>query len=181
MDKAPQEPIFERLKRKEKGAFTEIYTQYFYTCTKSIINDSGDINDAREVFQEALFSLVLKLQNPNFVIKHSVKGYLSRSCFYIWIKAKQDRRKQMSAGYSIIVNEQHDFIELEEEDTKESLRVKMYQCIKKLGNKCNQLLMLSFFEKKSDADIALIMAYQKGFVKQKRYRCVEQLRKCVNS
>jgi len=44
---------------------------------------------------------------------------------------------------------------------------------------CRQVLTLSFFEKRSGAEIAQQLDYTEAFVKVKKHRCLEYLRKTV--
>ncbi len=52
-------------------------------------------------------------------------------------------------------------------------------CLELLEEDCNRLLRFSFFEKRTQSEIAAQMGYSEAFVKVKKYRCLEYLRKKV--
>lgn len=179
----PDIPLTQKLKSKDKTALKEIYQQYFAPCARIVLKDGGSNEDAREVFQEAVFSLLMKLENEDFVIQSNLKGYLSQSCFNIWVKHKRRGRKFISeADLSMKIETVDDGkrIMLEKEKEEEQY-TQMYTCLNKLSENCNTLLKLSFFKKMKDEDIARQMEYKTGFVKQKRMRCMRSLRICMGA
>lgn len=52
-------------------------------------------------------------------------------------------------------------------------------CFQKLDLSCRQMLDLSIFQKKTHSEIAQIMNIAEGFVRVKRFRCLQYLRKCL--
>lgn len=50
-----------------------------------------------------------------------------------------------------------------------------------LEDDCREVLRLSFYEKLPQAEIAQVMGYSDSFVKVKKHRCLEYLRKQVKT
>ncbi len=151
--------ILNRLKQRDRTAIKAIYKAYFDDCARVVYKHGGTKEDAREVFQQTMFSLVMKLENENFMIKSNLKGYLMQSCFNIWIKAKQHNRKYMPtekipATAQAIDTTKEDLEQIRE---KEKDYLKLYACLKPLSPECRKLLELSFFKKKTDEEIASSM------------------------
>ena len=166
------------IRKGDQRAIKEIYKKLFRPCCYPVFNDKGSLDDAREVFQEAFISLLAKLKDPDFVIKSSLQAYLRQSCFHIWLKMRRKSRRQSNTDPNemIIADDQSD---LEAKKIKEDRIDKLNSCIKKAPDKCRQLLQLYFFEKKKDKEIAPIMGYSEDFVKNKRRRCINGLKKCA--
>ncbi len=172
--------LLKRLKEREDSAIKSLYTNAFKSCAKVVLKDGGTMEDAREIFQEAIYSLIVKLENPDFSIKSNVNAYLYRSCFNLWVISKRKARRYSSIDASPFELED-DTADFDFKTAQEERYNQLYACLGKASAECQQLLKLTYFEKKSDAEIAPIMNYSKGFVKNKRRRCVQALRACVQA
>lgn len=170
--------LLDRLRRKDNEAIEKLYKSGIKSCASLVMKDGGTLEDAREVLQEALFSLIIKLENPDFKIKSNVNGYLYRTCFNIWVASKKKARRNISIDASPFEIED-DISDVDFKNNQEQRYKQMYKCLEKISSECQQLLKFTFFEKKSDAEIAPIMNYKVGFVKNKRRRCLKALRTCV--
>ncbi|MEL6922858.1 MAG: sigma-70 family RNA polymerase sigma factor, partial [Bacteroidota bacterium] len=167
-----------RIRRGESKAVKELYEQTFDSSARVVLRDGGSFQDAEEVFQEAVFSLMIKLERPEFRVRSSLKSYLSQSCFNIWVKTKRAQRLlqdlEITPLNQLVSEDNVDAL-----TEKEQRFLQMEACLDKASAACQRLLRLTFFEKKSDEEIAPILNYSKQFVKNKRRRCMEALRKCM--
>ena len=169
--------LLQRLNARDQGAVEEIYRQYFTPCAKVVLNHGGSVDDAREAFQETLFSLAIKLQNPAFSIKSNLGGYLSRSCYYIWVKTKTERLKTVSPENA--PESPSPPSQLIEKNEQERRYEKMYHCMGKMNIDQRKLLQLTYFQNKKDKEIARLLDLSVEYVKNKRRRCMISLRKCM--
>lgn len=169
--------LIEQLRRKEKAAVKKLYETNFRNCVKMVVNDKGTFTDAEEVFQSAIFSLLLKLEDPNFTIKSSLFGYIKQTCFNIWIKTKTKNRKNVELDSRLEVVEESNT--LHESAQKDAQLLKMRQCLKKATDTCRQLLEYTFFEKLSDKEVAPLMGLKLNYVRVKRNRCIAAMKKCM--
>jgi len=170
------------LRNRDKNAIAQVFEEYFKPCAKVVLKDGGTVDDAREVFHQVIYSLIKKLETPDFTIKSNLKGYLYQSCFNQWVGTKRERRKYDSIDndkLSTIPDESLDVIA--EKQKQEELYEAMQECIKQLNPKCQQGLELFFYKKKSDKEIAEIMSFSVKYVKQHRRRCIGELKQCMGA
>ena len=169
--------LIEQLRRKEKEAVKKLYDMNFRNCVKMVLSDKGTFSDAEEVFQSAIYSLILKLENPDFTIKSSLFGYIKQTCFNIWVKTKVKNQKkvELDPRMEILDEATTPYIAAQ----KDATMLKMRQCLKKVTDSCRQLLEYTFFEKLSDKEIAPLMGLQLNFVRVKRHRCIAAMKKCM--
>ena len=173
-----QKIALEKIRAGDRLATKKLYAQLFRPCTYPVFNNGGNMEDAKEVFQEAFVSLLTKLKDPTFSVKVSLKAYLRQTCFNIWVGKKRATIKESpvdTSEYDIA----EDTSELDIKNLKEEQFKLMYACLKKSSDECQQLLRLFFYEKKRDKEIATIMNYEAGFVRNKRRRCLNSLRECM--
>lgn len=166
-----------RIRQKDKKVVQELYEAHYKPCSAIILRDGGTVEDAREVFQEALFSLLVKAQNPDFSIRSNLKGYLYRTCFNIWVKMKREQRKYESTDK--VLNDLPDQDGIPEKQEQEERYLLLNDCIKKASPACQKLLELSYYTDMIDEKIAEAMNYTKLFVRNKRRRCMKALRACM--
>ena len=179
---ARDEQLLNGIRNKDRGAITELFTEYFKPCAKTVLKDGGTIDDAREVFQEVLFSLMTRIDSPDFTIKSNLSGYLYQSCFYQWVATKRKQRKYIPTEDKVLVTIPDDGEAIiAEKQEKEALYEAMEGCMRTLNLECQQGLNLFFYEKKRDKEIAGIMGYTTAYVKQHRSRCMKKLKKCMAS
>ncbi len=179
-DKSSDDQLMERLRHRDPHAIEQVYLQSFDRCAKVVLGDGGNKEDAKEVFQEAIFSLIIKLKNPEFAIKSNVGAYLRQSCFNIWVHAKRRARKLQVIDAGLIQMTEETSMD-EEKSALEEKYERLYACLRKLTDACQRILDLSYYQKKKDKEIALLMDYTPEFVKNKRRRCMQSLRKYMTA
>ena len=175
-----QSKLLDQVRAGNRSATKKLYQQLFRPCSYPVFSDNGDVEDAKEVFQEAFVSLLVKLKDPTFKVKSNLQGYLKQACFNIWVKKKRERRKENPLDTTEMdVPDDQDDLQLKE--AREEQFEQMYKCLSKSSEDCQKLLRLFFYEKKRDKEIAEIMNYGVSFVRNKRQRCIKALRKCMDT
>lgn len=172
-----EEALLKNLVLHKKETITQVYQAYFKPCAQVVLRDGGLIDDAREVFQEAIYSLMLKLEDKDFSIRSNLKAYLNQSCFNIWVATKRKRRR-LKAIESVgeIESEEENTTQQQQNEKRYEL---MYEEIKKLSNECQDSIRLFYLEDKEDKEIAPLLNYTLQFVRQKRRRCMDKLKKRI--
>ena len=177
------DPIFlQQLQRGESKAIKELYNIAYASCANMIINNSGSDDDARDLFQEALLVFIKKLQNPDFELTAQPKTYLYAVCRNLWLKQLQKRKKTKG---SIQIDDPNNLIPLVHVDgleEKQEMEVKfelISDILAQLNSDCKQLLISFYYKKMPLKEIAQIMEYSSGFVKVKKKRCMDSLKKKV--
>lgn len=175
-----REQFFKRLRQGEHQAMLQVYEEAFDYCASHILKNSGNIEDAKDIFQEVLLVFLKKLKDENFVIEHDLKAYLYKITKNLWLKRLNAHKKN---GLYLVLDEPTSKINPAEEDTqtankeKEERHQKLRQALQQLGAACKQLLHYTFFDKRSNQEIADMMGYSSNnFISQKRIRCIRQLK-----
>jgi len=178
-DKEGQQTFIINIRKGDRQAITKLYELAFQYCASFVTKNSGTQEDAKDIFQEALFALIKKLRTEDFTIEHDVKAYLYVITRNLWLKKLRTDKKK---GLQLIMDEPDSPIQLiteeewPEKKVLEARQQKLYTALQQLKEACRQLLTFTFFEKLGDQAIANKMGYAYTFVPQKRRRCIASLK-----
>lgn len=160
----------------------KLYDDYFHYATAFVGNNGGELDDRKEIFQEALIALYSAALNPDFVIKTKVKFYLAGIVHNLWVNELENRKKTAilkqirKAEVSNTLDDDFQQI-LKEKIYLEEQYGKLDLALNSLGEDCKTLIDYTFFEKLKDKEISPLMNYSLEFVRQKRSRCLKKLKK----
>lgn len=172
-----------KLKTGNETAFRELYKSVFPPCSNLIINNSGTMNDARDIFQESLMILVKNLRKEGFELSCGIKTYLYSIMRNLWLKRLNKKNK---GGLSLVMDDPSDteYIliqedELEEKQEKEKQLDIVAEILKDFKEDCRKVLTAFYFKKQSMKEIAAAMDYTNQFIRVKKVRCMDALKKKV--
>lgn len=174
------EELISRIKNKEYGKLTKYLYRYFPVIKKFIIRNSGNKQDAEDVFQDALIILFNKMNSDSFKLTSSLDTYLFGISKNLWYD--QLRRKSKYAGgvdMKWMIESEASYQETMEEDKKIQLAI---EAVSALGSRCKDLLTLFYFKKWSMNDIAKKLEFSsEQIAKNQKYRCIEKAKEIYSS
>ncbi len=157
----------------------QIYTQYFDSIAQYILNNKGTIDDAKDVFQDAMMVIYEKTQQPDFVLQYGLHTFLYTICRNVWLKKlRKKSNKEVSLPEQLELISEDTFEEEILWRAKESLYREKF---KLLGANCQQVLQ-SFLKGMSMENIAKQMGFSSiGYAKKRKYKCKNQLLKLIQA
>ena len=96
--------IEEGFRQGNQARILELYEQYSEQLIKWIQNNNGSRSDAEEIFQESMCVLVLKANNPDFVLRCPIGAYLYAIWRNMWLKELENRKRKMDIESSDLDN-----------------------------------------------------------------------------
>jgi RNA polymerase sigma factor (sigma-70 family) len=169
--------LLEGLAKGDKNAVEAIYRENYVTIQSFIINNNGSVDEARDIFQEAMVVLYEKSKDSTFSLTCLLKTYLYSISRRIWLKRLQHLNR-----YSAQVESFEEIIPVEEEIEEHEKRnddfTLMEQAMGKIGEPCKSLLDAYYMQKKSMLDIAANFGYTNADnAKTQKYKCLVRLKK----
>lgn len=171
----PDQKYIDGLAANDSTVIQSIYKKYVPKVVMFIMNNSGDRDHAQDVIQEVLILLFNQAKANSLQLTCPFDAYFFLLCKRKWLN---ELKKTSNKGVTIIedaVSINESALELigqtEEFDEKQQLFDTMFQ---KLGDKCRELLKLSF-EIKSMEEVAEKLNVTYGYVRKKKSLCVGQL------
>jgi len=167
------EQIINGILNRDQQVLKEIYNLYFPYVKRFILDNNGDPQNAKDVFQEAIILIYRKIKNGNFEINSSFKTYIYSVSRFIWLKQLEKERNDKQNKENYVAYEQiEDFVD----EYKKNKEYRLYQHhFKRLGEDCQKLLRM-FYQKVPLSVIAKELGYDGSmYIKRKKFKCKEQL------
>ncbi len=156
---------------KEK-AFVRIY-KYFPKVLRFVCKYGGTKEEAKDVFQEALFIFYKKANTPDFTLTASIETYIFSICKYLWKDQLKKKNRFTNTFEEAFLQDEtisEDF-HLQEEATYQLAE----KALQSLGDKCLKLLSLFYIKKKKMREIAELLGFtSESSAKTQKYKCLER-------
>jgi RNA polymerase sigma factor (sigma-70 family) len=143
------------------------------------MRNSGDEDDALDVFQDGIVCLCKHIKQGKFNEKYEVSAFLYSVSRNIWINKVKKEKRIVKLKQNADVEEDYDFSNDIITDQKANT---IREVIKQLGEKCYQLLQYAFYQRRSNTEICEIMGFSTlNAVKTQKYKCKQKLIALVES
>lgn len=169
--------LLKGLAGSDKNAVEAIYRDNYNMIQSFVLNNNGSVDDARDIFQEAMVVLYEKAKDTTFSLNCQIKTYVYSVCRRLWLKRLQQLNKystQIEGIEEIVPVEE----ELEDHEKRNADFILMEHAMGKIGEPCKSLLDAYYLQKKSMQDIAGDFGYTNADnAKTQKYKCLVRLKK----
>ena len=169
--------ILEGLAQNDRQSIEIIYREQFAMIQAFILNNGGNSEEAKDIFQEVMIVLYEKAVSGSFELSCLLKTYIYSVCRRLWLK-----RLQQIKRYRILEENREDTIPVEEEMESHEKRnadyLLMENALGRIGEPCKRLLEAYYIQKKNMQDIAESFGYTNADnAKTQKYKCLMRLKK----
>lgn len=180
----PDQELVENLRSGQRvdEMIRSIYRNNFDSLTWYVMNNSGNRQDAEDVFQEVVVTFIGLVQKNKFRGESTVKTFLYSLSRHIWLNELKKRGRALAReekyekAQDRVVQDTSEYI-AERENKNEITRL-----VGKLGENCQQILLLFYYENWPMKQILETMHYENEQVlRNKKYKCLKQLEQLLNS
>lgn len=172
------EALLKALRNSEPAAFESLYHQYFRMVAKQAHDQGGGSNEVEDLFQEVLFILVRKVRDPEFQLSSKLSTFLFAIARNLLLK-KAGKKPDLELDNSVLSKLEKEMDDPTDREIWEDQLNVVVGNLELMEDGCQTLLRMTFFEKRSHAEVAEELGYKESFVKVKKHRCLEYLRKAV--
>ena len=167
--------IVEKIRERDRKSLISIYKDAYPMMEKYIISNSGSKADAQDLFQDAMYVLIKKVENPDFTLTSKVSTFLFGIGKNLWLK--QLTKHKIDAVD--LQRESEMDQEIDEKDFHQLTRVRrMKECLIALGEPCRTILEQFYFLKTPMKRIAEMLHYTNANnAKNQKYKCLVRLKK----
>ena len=169
--------LLKGLAGNDKNSIESIYRENYGTIQTFVLNNNGSVDDARDIFQEAMIVLYEKVGMDSFSLNCQIKTYLYSICRRLWLK-----RLQQLGKFSTQLENLEDIIpvetDVEEHEKRNDDFILMEQAMSKIGEPCKSLLDAYYLQKKNMQELAIEFGYTNADnAKTQKYKCLVRLKK----
>lgn len=174
---AHEKLLLEGLATNDKQAIEAIYRDNYAVIQAFILNNNGDTDEARDIFQEAMIVLYEKAISGNFELNCQLRTYIYSVCRRLWLKRLQQLQRFSTHNdhleETVPVDED---MELHEKKNTDFNMMEM--AMSKIGEPCKSLLEAYYIQKKHMQEIASDFGYTNADnAKTQKYKCLMRLKK----
>ena len=163
---------------QQDKALNHLYGEYYGMIESMILENSGNKEQVKDVFQDGIIVLFNMIQKSEFELRSKLKTLLYSICKKKWLMVIRKEKRNTA------FEEKHEFIQVEEDhfekivlNEKKNLIVEL---LNNLSEECKQTLLMFYYEKLKMNKIAEMMGLaSEAVAKNKKSNCMKQLRKIV--
>lgn len=158
-------------------ALNKLYAGYFPMVLQFILNNNGDEDDAKDVYQEAIIVLYDKIRGGDFELNAKLKTYIYAVSRRIWLKklAKQQKKSHDITDFEDVLQVDED---VEQHEQKDMQFDKMKVALESLGEPCKTIIEDFYIHSLSMNDICEKFGYTNtDNAKTQKYKCLQRLKK----
>ena len=159
----------------------EIYTKYAAKVKHYIIANSGDADDAADIFQEALIDIYNQAKSKQLQLTCPFEPFLLLICKRKWLNILKKRGREPVTKEVDDVSIGEDVFALAEQMKQHDTRMQVFLlCFEKLGDACKEILKKCL----GGNDQALIAEQLKvsyGYLRKKKSECMAALTKMIHA
>ena len=171
--------ILDLIKRGDERALAELYGLTRKMVTSHVIRNSGTLDDADDMLQEALVVLWERVRSGRYEYSAKLSTFIFSTVKHIWMRRLAHQRRECVTSVDPDSVPGNEASLLDEMITNEESH-EISSAMEKLGEPCRTLLLLFFWEELSLVDIARRMGYANAdTVKSKKYQCKKSLQRLL--
>lgn len=161
-------------------AIRNLYKNHFDSLGWYVMNNSGNRQDAEDIFQDVVVAFIDLVQKNKFRGESSVKTFLFSLNRYTWLNELKRRGRALAR--------EEKFERMQDRTTEDVSSVMagressagIMQLVEQLGETCKKILLLFYYEEYSMKQILEHMHYEnEQVVRNKKYKCIKQLEQMI--
>ena len=169
------ERILDLMRSGDEEALAIIYRQNTRAVSAFVRRNNGSEDDAEDVLQEAVIILWQRVRSGRFERTAKLSTFLYAVAKNVWSRKRARKLREPSAEFdsdSFSSDERSQLDDMIESERSHEIASAM----EKLGDPCRKLLLLYYWEERSQDEIAELMGFANAAtVKSKKYTCKKML------
>ena len=169
----PDSPLIQAIKDGNEKALGLFYRENFGKIQNMVFKNSGDDDDAKDVYQESMIELVFQIKNGKLdQLSSKLSTYLYSICYYKWIDRLRKKGRAMESGF----DNDLEGVVIEDEAPSPYL-LAMEKVLGQIGDKCRDLLQAFYYEKLPMIQIANRLGFvDDNSAKSQKNKCMDKAR-----
>ena len=159
-----------------------LYRSHFQKATIYIKQNSGNQEDAEDIFQDIVVSLIRLVQKEKFRGDCSIGTFMYTLVRNTWLnelkKNKRARVREEKYEHGKVKSE----ADISEYIVNRELKNQIVELIESLGENCKRILMAFYYDNLSIQEILVDLHYEnEQVVRNKKYKCLQKLQENLAS
>jgi RNA polymerase sigma factor (sigma-70 family) len=173
----PDQKYVDALLTNDDKTLAEIYKKFSGKVISYIQKNNGQRDDARDVIQETLITIYQQAREKKLVLSCPFDAYFFLLCKRKWLN-KLKAKKGVTIDEALTSIEDDSLQMAMETESFETKKMIFDSKFKELGEKCQELIRLSF-KLPSMEEVAAALGVTYGYVRKKKSLCLGQLTELI--
>lgn len=178
MNISDKEMIHGILNDEDDKVLSMLYAEVLPNVEKFICKNNGSVDEAHDIFQDAIIIFYKQVKNRKFDEKYKIAGFLYSVSRNLWINRAKRMQRQVE------LSDKESYIQVDDDvlgDIITDERIALInELLGKIGENCKEILMYSVYKKLSMKEICEVMGYSsENTAKTRNYKCKQKLIKLV--
>jgi DNA-directed RNA polymerase specialized sigma24 family protein len=165
--------LIDGIRKRDNKVLTYVYKQYYPMIRFLITSNSGNAEDATDIFHESIIVLYLKLSTAGFKLDCAVRTYLYAVSKNLWLQHLELRRRHISLSGrdDLIASEKESFYD-DEKITRKRIYLRQFR---RLSDSCRKIINM-LMEGADYKDLMAELKYRnKKYAIKRKYECLKTL------
>ena len=163
-------------KNNDQTILARVYKLVYPKVRAHIVNNNGSEAEAKDIFQEAFIACWKNIKDNKVMEDSNVEAYLFAIARNKWIDYLRSANFKKTISIGSLNKSFQDHGAEVMHDESEMHRNSMLEALRRLNENCRRILNLYYFERLSMKQIATQLDIDPASARNKKYRCMEQLR-----
>ncbi len=172
-----EDSTIEGFRNNDREIMERVYTEVFPLVRAHVLGNSGDLEQAKDIFQESFVACWKNIKEDKFM-EGSLNGYLFSIARNKWTDHLRSPRFKRTVSMGTV---SHGFPgegpSQEQEGPQDPGREdRLQKALTRLGQGCRELLDMFYYQRRSMEEIAKELGIAPASARNQKYRCMEKLR-----
>jgi RNA polymerase sigma factor (sigma-70 family) len=157
-----------------------LYSSYFEYVGRFVVNNSGDWQDAEDIFQEVLVAFIHLVKKEKFRGESRIKTFLFSLNRNMWLNELK-RRSRAEVRETKFEKEKEDSEVVTSIIENREATDQLMKVMDELGDTCKKILLLYYYENRSMKEILRELHYEnEQVVRNKKHKCLKKLQEMLS-
>jgi RNA polymerase sigma factor (sigma-70 family) len=159
-----------------------MYREYYESSRIYICQNSGNDEDAQDIFQEMLVAFIRLVQNNKFRGESSIKTFLYAMNRNIWLNELKKRGRAERRDTIFETEKEKEVADVSYFIAQAEMQKSLFSVIETLGETCKKILLAFYYDNLSMKEILTTLDYEsEQAVRNKKCKCLKKLEELITN
>lgn len=166
--------------KSSDAAIRFLYQEYFDFLSRYIVTNSGNEQDAEDIFQEVIIAFINLVRAGKFRGESTIKTFLFALNKNIWLNELKRRGRAVAREERYEKQNEQQALAADLSMEMRQSKAELMKVIDELGENCKKILLLFYYENRSMKEIVSYLPYEnEQVVRNKKSKCLKKLEQLV--
>ena len=164
------------------GVIRHLYRSHFMAAAIYVKQNSGNQEDAEDIFQDSVISFIQLVQKDKFRGDCSIGTFMYTLVRNAWLNELKKKKRSLAREEKYEKEKVTSEADVGESIVTREIKKQIVELIESLGENCKKILMAFYYENLSIQEMLVNLPYEnEQVVRNKKYKCLQKLQEILIS